>query len=142
MTTTIPLMERRRQYRALVVEDDEAILRLVRTVLQREGFAVECVRNGAEAIALLREVTYELLILDLMLPVLNGEAVLDFLSEEQSPSLRRVIVTTASPRRMSREFLERICRILEKPFDVDHLILIARECVDTDACPIEVTEVH
>lgn len=140
--SSVPIVERRRQYRALVVEDDEAILRLVRTVLQREGFSVECVRNGAEAIALLRDVTYELLILDLMLPVLNGEAVLDFLSEQQSPSLRRVIVTTASPRRMTREFLERICRILEKPFDVDHLILIARECVDDDDCGVEVTTVR
>lgn len=137
------MTERRRQYRALIVEDDPSILRLVRTVLQREGFSVEGVRNGAEAIALLSEVSYELVILDLLLPVLDGEAVLDYLSEQQPRALRRVIVTTASPRRMTREFLERICRVLEKPFDVDHLVLIARECVDGDEeCAVEVTEVR
>jgi hypothetical protein len=44
-----------------------------------------------------------------------------------------VIVTTASPGRMSCEFLQRVCRLLAKPFDIDELILIARECAQPDA---------
>lgn len=127
-----PLSERRRSYRALVVEDDGSILNLVKVVLEREGFTVEGVMRGADAIELLRVAAYDLLILDLMLPDVSGEAVLDYLDIAQPAYLRRVIVTTASPRRFSCEFLERICRLLEKPFNVDQLVLFARECAAED----------
>ena len=123
-------MEQRRAYRALVVEDDNAILRLVKIVLEREGFIVEGVRNGAAAIALLRTVAYDLLIIDLIMPLVSGEEVLGFLEINQPTHLRRVIVTTASPRQLTCEFLDRICRVLAKPFDVDELVLHARQCVD------------
>jgi CheY-like chemotaxis protein len=125
--------ERRSAYRALVVEDDGAILRLVKLVLEREKFIVEAVRTGAEAIDLLRTVAYDLLIIDLILPEIGGEALLDHLETTQPNSLRRVIVTTASPARISCEFLQRICRLLEKPFDIRELVIIARQCMDPGA---------
>ena len=127
-------MERRQAYRALIVEDDHGILRLVKTVLEREGFVVEGVRDGGEALELLGTVAYDLLILDLMLPGVGGEAILDYLDATQPKFLRRVIITTASPRKMSKNFLERICRILEKPFDINQLVLIARECAAGEDC--------
>lgn len=121
-------MERRSSYRALVVEDDGAILNLVKIVLEREGFIAEGVRTGGAAIELLSSVAYDLLIVDLMLPEIGGEELLSHIGETQPKTLRRVIVTTASPARMSCEFLERICRLLAKPFDIDQLALIAKEC--------------
>lgn len=127
------MSERRKAFRALVVEDDDAILRLVKTVLEREQFAVEGVQNGAEAIELLRTVSYDLLILDLLLPQVSGEEVIGYLALQQPEYLRRVIVTTASPRIKSCEFLEKICRLLIKPFDIDQLVLYARECIQVDA---------
>lgn len=125
--------ERRAGYRALIVEDDLAISNLVKRVLEREGFAVEAVSHGGAAIELLDVVAYDLLIVDLLLPEVSGEEVLDHLERTQPQTLRRVIVTTASPRKLSSEFLQRICRILEKPFDIDRLILYARECTEDAA---------
>lgn len=125
-------MDRRKVYRALVVEDDDAILRMVKIVLEREGFLVEGVKTGDAAIELLGTVAYELLILDMMLPVLNGEQILEHLEKTQPQSLRRVIVTTASPRQLTCEFLEKVCRLLIKPFDVRQLALYARECMVGD----------
>jgi DNA-binding response OmpR family regulator len=126
-------MERRSSYRALIVEDDGAILKLVKIVLERENFIVEGVKSGPAAIDLLSTVAYDLLIVDLMMPGMSGEELLGYLEVAQPKSLRRVIVTTASPRRMSCEFLERICRLLAKPFDIGELILIAKECARPDA---------
>ena len=126
-------MERRSAYRALVVEDDGAILNLVKIVLEREEFIVEGVSSGSAAIALLADVAYDLLIVDLMLPEIGGEEVLDYLEQTQPKYLRRVIVTTASPGRISCEFLQRICRLLAKPFDIAELVVIARECAVPDA---------
>lgn len=125
--------ERRRAFRALVVEDDDAILMLVRRVLEREGFSVEGTQTGTEAIQLLKTVAYDLLILDLKLPEESGEDVMEYLEEAQPRSLRSVIVMTASPRQLSCEFLERICKILAKPFDINELVLMARECVQDDS---------
>ncbi|HJQ38514.1 MAG TPA: response regulator [Thermoanaerobaculia bacterium] len=126
-------MERRSSYRALVVEDDGAILNLVKIVLERENFTVEGVKSGTAAIELLASIAYDLLIIDLMLPEIGGEQLLGYLEETQPAYLRRVIVTTASPRRLSCEFLRRICHLLAKPFDIDELVLIAKECAQPDA---------
>ena len=76
-------MERRSSYRALIVEDDGAILKLVKIVLERENFTVEGVRNAAAAIELLASVAYDLLIIDLMLPDIGGEELLGFLEQTQ-----------------------------------------------------------
>jgi DNA-binding response OmpR family regulator len=126
-------MDRRDAYRALIVEDDEAILNLVKIVLERENFTVECCNDGSHAIELLGGIAYDLLIVDLMLPQIGGEALLDHLERTQPKYLQRVIVTTASPNRVSGEFLERICRLLTKPFDIDQLVVIARECAEANA---------
>lgn len=126
-------MDRRRSYRALVVEDDGAILNLVKAVLERERFTVEGVKSAEAAIHLLETVSYDLLIVDLMLPRIRGDELLDYLALRQPHTLRRVIVTTASPGSVSCEFLRRICRLLAKPFDINELVLIARECVDDAA---------
>lgn len=126
-------MERRASYRALIVEDDGAILKLVKIVLERENFVVEGVRTGTAAIELLSTVAYDLLIVDLMLPEIGGEELLGYLEQTQPGYLRRVVVTTASPARMSCEFLQRICRLLAKPFDIGELVLIAKECTQPDA---------
>ena len=125
--------ERRRGFRALIVEDDPGISGLVKSVLSREKFTVECCRDGAEAIELLREVAYDLVVLDIFLPDIGGELVLDYLEEKQPQYLRRVIVTTASPRQLPCEFLERVCKLLEKPFDIDKLVMFARECAEPSA---------
>jgi DNA-binding response OmpR family regulator len=125
--------EQRRGYRALIVEDDRSILRLVKTVLEREQFTVEGVSDGASAIALLREVAYDLLIIDLLLPKVSGDEVLGFIEEHHPEKLRRVIVTTASPRQISCDLLRKICRVLAKPFDIDQLVVYARECAAPDA---------
>jgi CheY-like chemotaxis protein len=115
--TATELPERRESYRALVVEDDDSIILLVRRVLEREGFSVECVKSGAAAIQLLKVVAYDLLILDLMLPLVSGEEVMTFLEATQPHTLQR------------------ICKILAKPFDIDELVLMARQCVnDVDSC--------
>lgn len=114
------------------MEDDGAILNLVKIVLERENFTVEGLRNGAAAIEVMKTVAYELLIIDLTLPIVSGEEILGFIEKTQPKWLRRVIVTTASPKRFSCEFLQKICRLLVKPFDVEQLILYARECIGTE----------
>ncbi len=60
----------------LVVDDDPKILQLVRTYLEREGFVVTTAADGFAAVAALRRSLPRLMVLDLMLPALDGVAVL------------------------------------------------------------------
>jgi two-component system OmpR family response regulator len=58
--------------RVLVVDDEESISRLVSTVLRYEGFAVETAASGRDAIAAVTDFAPDLVVLDVMLPDLDG----------------------------------------------------------------------
>lgn len=58
--------------RVLVVEDDQNVCELVTLYLEREGLAVDCVHDGAEALARIRATPPDLIVLDLMLPSVDG----------------------------------------------------------------------
>ncbi len=58
--------------RILVVDDEPGILDLVGYALRRDGFDVDAVASGAEAIERVRETTFDLMVLDLMLPDASG----------------------------------------------------------------------
>jgi DNA-binding response OmpR family regulator len=68
--------------RILVVEDDPEINLLVAGALQREGFAVTATHDGAEALRLFSLERYQIVILDLMMPEIDGYEVLRRIREE------------------------------------------------------------
>ncbi|MBI4248932.1 MAG: response regulator [Elusimicrobia bacterium] len=59
----------------LVVEDEEAIREVLRRTLQGEGYHVICAEDGKEALALIQENRPEMILLDLMLPEMDGAEV-------------------------------------------------------------------
>ena len=77
----------------LVVEDEEKILRLLELELEYEGYAVTKARNGAEALETYRSQTWDLLLLDVMLPEMSGIELLRRIraNDKQTP----VILLTA-----------------------------------------------
>jgi DNA-binding response OmpR family regulator len=113
--------------RALVCEDDGPIRSLVSHVVQREGFKVDAVGDGAEALTKLADDKYDLLILDLMMPQVDGFEVLRRLREKMPSQLRRVIVMTAVSQNVAA-FIDPICTFLPKPFDIDRLTAAVRDC--------------
>ncbi|MBC7228803.1 MAG: response regulator transcription factor [Actinobacteria bacterium] len=58
--------------RILVVEDDEKIARFIRKGLTEEGYAVDVARNGEEALSFATSAPYDLIILDLLIPRIDG----------------------------------------------------------------------
>jgi DNA-binding response OmpR family regulator len=114
--------------RALICEDDAAIRALVRTVVQREGFAVDAVADGKEGIEKMASGCYDLVLLDLMMPDVDGFAVVNFLKRRRPSSLKRVIVMSAAGSVVRGDFPEPICKLLPKPFDIDQLTSAVRTC--------------
>ena len=122
------------QRRALVVEDDSAIRSLVIAVLRRQGFAVDAVGNGRDALALLGEDGYSILVLDLTMPEMNGVELIEYLRQRDPRTLRRIVVITASVHRTRPDLPPEICQVLTKPFDLSDLHAAIESCaMDVDA---------
>jgi CheY-like chemotaxis protein len=119
----------------LVVEDDPAIRRLVRMVLERDGYGVEIASDGVEAVLKLGLVEYDVIILDLMMPNLDGFAFIETLAANTPERLGRIIVTSAASPTIIRERLKgRPFDVLPKPFDIRDLSRRVRECIKVDGC--------
>jgi CheY-like chemotaxis protein len=114
--------------RALVVDDDAAIRILVTRILTRQGFIVDAVRDGAEAIEALLRQEYDVIALDLMMPRIDGAGVVKYLVAYQPEQLERVIVMTAFGANVIHHVCPPVARFLEKPFDVERLIAEAESC--------------
>ncbi len=115
--------------RALVVDDDAGIRVLVSRILLRHGYAVDAVKDGAEAIERLLQHDYAVITLDLMMPRIDGATVVRYLAEHQPETLSRVIVMTAFGDRAIRAVCPPVVRFIEKPFDIS-LLLAETERVD------------
>ena len=80
--------------RILLVEDERKLSRIIKRYLEEEGYEVEEAFNGEDALFLLREKQYDLVILDLMLPKMDGLEVLKGFRQERG-GLTPVLILTA-----------------------------------------------
>jgi DNA-binding response OmpR family regulator len=108
--------------RILVIEDEPRILRFLARGLEAEGFAVVGARDGQEGLNLARKLRCDLVILDLLLPRLDGLSVLQEL-EARQPQLPVVIVSARSDLGTKlRGFGLGARDYLTKPFSFDELV--------------------
>ncbi|HLW01727.1 MAG TPA: response regulator [Ktedonobacterales bacterium] len=118
--------------RVLIVDDDAAIRKMLVDVLSLEGFHTETARDGREALAVLEDGRKRIMLLDLMMPIMDGWEVCRHLAVR--PALRQhlsIILMSAGEKLEQARDLQ-VEGYLAKPFDVDHLL----ECLNpfvTDA---------
>jgi DNA-binding response OmpR family regulator len=112
--------------RILVIEDEPRILSFLSRGLEAEGYAVEGAGDGREGLALGLDGGFDLVVLDLLLPGLNGFAVLEELHRER-PDLPVLILSARSdlPNRL-RGFQLGAADFVPKPFSLDELIARVR----------------
>jgi CheY-like chemotaxis protein len=123
------LSQQEHQKKILVVDDDDAIRAMVERVLRREHFEVESARDGHEAIQKLAQNDYATVLLDLMMPRVDGHGVLRFLETERPAEKPWVIVMTANMQGASDTANAKpVFRVIPKPFDIRQLISHVREC--------------
>lgn len=81
--------------RILIVEDEVSIIELLTLVLVREGYEVHVCQSGRDAISKIKEVHPHLIILDVMLPGLDGSAIIKIMEQDEEISSIPVLVTSA-----------------------------------------------
>ncbi len=114
--------------RILVVEDEPAICQLCQIVLTGEGFEVDIAVNGKVAQDMIEEKQYDLFLFDIKLPVMNGRELYQWLKEEHTKQISKVIFTSGSVLGEDTQlFIEQTGRpFLPKPFTPDELSTIVR----------------
>jgi CheY-like chemotaxis protein len=107
-----------RQLRFLIVDDTEDMRDLLVRMVERAGHMAEKAEDGVEAIAALSALRYDVMLLDLTMPRMNGEDVVRWLNAnpDRAEGMRIVVVTAwAGERRGSLQELG-ITNVLAKPF--------------------------
>jgi len=108
----------------LVVDDDELNQRMMRLLLKRDGHLVECVSNGLEALNVVKSKSFDMVLMDLQMPVMEGVEASRHIREWEGANGHTFIVAlTASylPERGQELFEAGIDNYMAKPFDVEHL---------------------
>ena len=120
-------------YRALVVEDDPAIRRLVEKLLTRLRVQIDTASDGRIAIEKLRKTHYSVLVLDLMVPELNGFEIIDVIKRENL-KVPVAVVSAVSQQALTRLDLDIVKLVISKPFDVDEFTkAILALCAEGDS---------
>ena len=105
----------------LVVDDEPTIRALVAKIVERAGFTADVARDGADAIAMLEKNHYSVLIVDLMMPVMDGYAVVDWVKHHANPKPAIIVVSAGESAALRRFDPTLVHSIIRKPFDVDVL---------------------
>jgi len=115
--------------RILVVEDEPAISDVCRRVLIGEGFEVDIAVNGMIAQDMIEEKQYDLCLIDMRTPSMNGKELYQWLEEKHPRLVSRVIFTSGDVMAEdTQSFLEQAARpFLPKPFTPDELRATVRE---------------
>ena len=111
----------------LVIEDDDPIRALLVTVFHRRGFLVESARDGVEALEKLGSGQYALLVLDLMMPRMNGyELLAELRTMGSSPPLVLILTAGTEPRTFDPSL---VVGTVQKPFDIELLVDTVEGCL-------------
>ncbi len=117
-------------FRVLIVDDDPNIRRMMLAALKREGYSFFEAANGAEALDIMRREHPNVVVLDLMMPIVSGW---DVLKERSSdPDLLSIPIIIVSANRgpeLATAVDKGICAFLPKPFDIGALSALVRSCL-------------
>jgi two-component system response regulator VanR len=107
--------------RVLVVDDEPAIRALVAKIVERAGHPVESARDGAEAIERLDSNEYAVVVLDLMMPNVDGYALIEYIKTRPQKHPAIIVISAGDTAALRRLDGSMVHSILRKPFDIDVL---------------------
>lgn len=107
--------------RVLVVDDEPAIRALVAKIVERAGYPVDTARDGADAIEQLDRTDYAVIVLDLMMPNVDGFGLIEHLRSRSGPRPAVIVISAGDSAALRRLDGEMVHSIVRKPFDIDVL---------------------
>ncbi|MFN2447275.1 MAG: sigma-54-dependent transcriptional regulator [Vicinamibacterales bacterium] len=120
----------RRNASVLVIDDEEIMREILETLLAREGYSVRLAASGAEGLDLARNLPFDAVILDVMMPGMDGLQVLDELRkiDEELPAI--MITAFASMENAITAMKKGAFDYITKPFKNDEVLIVLRNAVE------------
>jgi DNA-binding response OmpR family regulator len=106
----------------LVVDDDPDVLRLLQLTLERDGFKPALAGDGETALRRIEAERFDLVLLDVMMPVMDGWQVLQAVNEMANPPRVIVVSAKAHPADRDRAYSLGAAEYVTKPFPLDALV--------------------
>ncbi len=119
--------------RVLIVDDEWDIRNLLELKLETESLAYDSAANGQEAIDCLARESYGCVLLDLMMPIVDGFAVLEWIRSHQPDRLQRVVVLTGGSDELVGRVDAGVFRVLRKPVALREVMSTVRACLEAHA---------
>jgi CheY-like chemotaxis protein len=121
---------------SLVVEDGDLFRDIIKETLELEGHHVSGAASGEEAVRLCQELTFDLVITDIVMPEMNGLDLISFLRRFH-PNLPILAFSGASETLLEEAMARGATRKLVKPFSSDELLAMVDKILGKAANPLE-----
>lgn len=119
-----------KDYRILIADDDETLCYLLKEELVNEGYNVEVVYDGKDAIESFKKRQYDVLLLDLEMREVHGEKVLNYVKENH-PSTQIIVLTAKSDIRTAIDCIKRgAYDFITKPYEFGQLCVIIERAIE------------
>jgi CheY-like chemotaxis protein len=113
------------QRQVLIIDDDSGIRDSLADCLEAEGYGVDSACNGAEGLEAARRRRPDVVVVDLLMPVMNGYQFIEAARAEQGlAGVPLVLMTGAVPR--ADQPLPAVAALLPKPFELDDLLAVVK----------------
>jgi CheY-like chemotaxis protein len=119
--------------RILVMDDERPVIELVERILKTQGYDVDSVGDGSQALTLVESQAYDLIIADLKMPQMGGMEVYRYIEQHHPEQARRMVFFSGDViSSQTTTFLEQTGRpFLVKPFTVRELLSFVAESFGT-----------
>jgi DNA-binding response OmpR family regulator len=116
--------------RVLVIDDDDGVRSVLVTALRQKPLLIDEASDGRRALELLAENAYAVVLLDLIMPNVDGFAVFDAIEKSAAVPPIVLVVTGADRSVINRLDSRRIHGIVRKPFDPEEIAAVVAACAD------------
>jgi DNA-binding response OmpR family regulator len=117
------------------VDDDRATRHLARATLTRAGYTVRVAKDGADALGRLRERRFDLMLLDVWMPRMDGLGVLDRLKKSKARPTVVVMTSDDTPDTLLKAIRRHAHQYVHKPIEPAALVALVREALESGAQP-------
>jgi DNA-binding response OmpR family regulator len=107
--------------RVLVVDDEPAIRALVAKIVERAGLTVDTAADGAAAIEQLEQTAYSVVVVDLMMPNVDGYGLIEYVKNREGEKPAIIVVSAGESAALRQLDGSMVHSIVRKPFDIDVL---------------------
>lgn len=125
---------------AIVVEDEKTLAEALSLTLSQLGYLVETIHDGREALKQLQFVAPDLLLLDLNLPFVTGDQILDSIYGLPAYKNTRIFIASADTG-LAKQYADRVDQVIEKPFHFKQMQALAARYFPTEPTSVE-TQYH